>query len=88
VTLIGRFWVTPEVVACHVCRDRQFLRRALSFPIMYADLGDKNQAFRWLNTAHQERDLYLLKLNTDFLLTPYVPTHGFAELVQKVGLPL
>jgi hypothetical protein len=37
---------------------------------MYADLGDKDQAFRWLNTAYQERDLYLLKLNTDFLLDP------------------
>ena len=37
---------------------------------MYADLGDKDQAFPWLNTAYQERDLYLLKLNTDFLLDP------------------
>ena len=24
---------------------------------LYADLGDKDQAFRWLNTASQERDL-------------------------------
>ena len=23
---------------------------------LYADLGDKDQAFQWLNTAYQERD--------------------------------
>jgi hypothetical protein len=33
---------------------------------LYADLGDKDKAFRWLNTAYQERDLSLLTLKTDF----------------------
>jgi tetratricopeptide (TPR) repeat protein len=56
--------------------------------IMYADLGDKDQAFLWLNTAYQERDLYLLKLKTDFLLAPIRSDPRFAELVRKVGLPL
>ena len=56
--------------------------------IMYADLGDKDQAFRWLNTAYQERDLYLLKLKTDFLVDPIRSDPRFAELVRKVGLPL
>jgi serine/threonine protein kinase/tetratricopeptide (TPR) repeat protein len=55
--------------------------------IMYSDLGDKDQAFRWLNTAYQERDLYLLKLKTDFLLDPIRSDPRFAGLVHKVGLP-
>jgi hypothetical protein len=60
---------------------------AYRIAIMYSDLGDKDQAFRWLNTAYQERDLYLLKLKTDFLLDPIRSDPRFAELVRKVGLP-
>jgi serine/threonine protein kinase len=54
---------------------------------LYADLGDKDHAFRWLNTAYQERDLYLLGLKTNFLFDPIRPDPRFAELVRKVGLP-
>jgi serine/threonine protein kinase/TolB-like protein/tetratricopeptide (TPR) repeat protein len=54
---------------------------------LYADLGDKDQAFRWLNTACQERDLLLLGLKTDFSLDPIRSDPRFPELVRKVGLP-
>jgi tetratricopeptide (TPR) repeat protein len=54
---------------------------------LYADLGDNDQAFRWLNTAYQERDWLLLGLKTDFLLDPLHSDPRFAELVRKVGLP-
>jgi tetratricopeptide (TPR) repeat protein len=54
---------------------------------LYADLGDKDQAFRWLNTACQERDSSMEGLKTDFLLDPLRSDPRFAELVRKVGLP-
>ena len=54
---------------------------------LYADLGDKDQAFRWLNTAYRERDSQLVNLKTDFLLDPLHSDPRFAELVHKVGLP-
>jgi serine/threonine protein kinase/tetratricopeptide (TPR) repeat protein len=54
---------------------------------LYADLGDKDQAFRWLTTAYQERDGGLVSLKTDFLLDPLRSDPRFAELVRKVGLP-
>jgi hypothetical protein len=55
---------------------------------LYADLGDKEQAFRWLNTAYQERDsLLLLGLKTDFLLDFIRSDPRLVELVRKVGLP-
>jgi len=54
---------------------------------LYADLGDKDQAFRWLNTAYQERDWCLVGLKTDFVLDPLRSDPRFAELVRKVGLP-
>jgi serine/threonine protein kinase len=54
---------------------------------LYADLGDKDQSFRWLNTAYRERDSQLVNLKTDFLLDPLHSDPRFAELVRKVGLP-
>jgi tetratricopeptide (TPR) repeat protein len=54
---------------------------------MYAELGDKDQAFRWLNTAYQERGEELMGLKTDFTLDPIRSDPRFAELVRKVGLP-
>jgi eukaryotic-like serine/threonine-protein kinase len=55
--------------------------------VLYADLGDKDRAFQWLNTAYQERDLNLLGLKNDFLLDPLRSDPRLAELVRKVGLP-
>jgi TolB-like protein len=54
---------------------------------LYADLGDKEQAFRWLNIAFEERDWQLEGLNTDFYLDSLRSDPRFAELVRKVGLP-
>jgi len=54
---------------------------------LYAELGNKEQAFRWLNTAYQEHDWLLGDLKTNFLLDPIRSDPRFAELVRKVGLP-
>ena len=60
---------------------------AYAIAALYADFGDKDQAFRWLNTAYQERDEFLLGLKTDSLLDPLRSDPRFAELVRRVGLP-
>jgi len=54
---------------------------------LYADLGDKEQAFEWLNVAYQERDDNLISLKTQFTLDSLRSDPRFAELVRKVGLP-
>jgi TolB-like protein len=54
---------------------------------LYAQLGDKDQAFQWLNTAYKERDSWLTCLKTDFLLDPLRSDPRFAETVRKIGLP-
>ena len=54
---------------------------------LYADLGDKDHAFEWLNTAFQERDINIISLRTDFLLDPLRSDPRYTELVRKVGLP-
>ena len=60
---------------------------AYSIAQLCADLGDKDQAFMWLNIAYQERDWRLVMLKTDFLLDPLHSDPRFGELVRKVGLP-
>ena len=54
---------------------------------LYADLGEKDQAFQWLNTAYYERDRLMLGLKADFPLDSLRSDPRFAELVRKVGLP-
>jgi TolB-like protein len=54
---------------------------------LYADLGDKEDAFKWLNSAYQEHDDGLISLKTEFTLDSLRSDPRFAELVRKVGLP-
>jgi tetratricopeptide (TPR) repeat protein len=54
---------------------------------LYADSGNKEQAFRWLNTAYQEHSPEMEGFKTDFLLDSLRSDPRFAELVRKVGLP-
>jgi tetratricopeptide (TPR) repeat protein len=54
---------------------------------LYAGLGDKEQAFHWLDIAYQEHDWELIILNTDSAFDPLHSDPRFAELARKVGLP-
>jgi TolB-like protein/Tfp pilus assembly protein PilF len=54
---------------------------------LYADLGDKDQAFRWLNIAYQEHDWLLIGLKTFIPFAPLRSDPRFAELAHKIGLP-
>ena len=60
---------------------------ALAIARFYADLGDKEQAFHWLDIAYSEHDWLLIGLNTYFQFDPLRSDPRFAELVRKVGLP-
>ena len=61
----------------------------LAFQIadLYAILGDKDQAFAWLNTAREEHDYNLrsLRVNPNFDSLHSDPR--YAELVRKMGFP-
>ena len=54
---------------------------------VYAQLGDRDHAFQWLNTAYQERDGGLAGLQTDFMLDSLHSDPRYAELVRKIGFP-
>jgi len=56
--------------------------------MLYADLGDKDHAFEWLDTAYQEHDLSLLYgLRTDFKMDSLRSDPRYAGLVRKIGFP-
>jgi TolB-like protein/Tfp pilus assembly protein PilF len=54
---------------------------------MYADLGDKEHAFEWLDTAYREHDENMISLRTDFTLDSLHSDPRYADLVRKIGLP-
>jgi hypothetical protein len=53
----------------------------------YAGLGDKDQAFQWLERARTEGSDRIVWLNVDPLLDPLRSDPRFQELVLRVGLP-
>jgi len=53
----------------------------------YADLGDKEKAFEWLDIAYREHDWLLIDLNIAYQFDSLRSDPRFVELVKKVGLP-
>ena len=56
------------------------------FAVIYAALGDKDQAFAWLNKAYDEHDLLLARLKVDHRFANVRSDPRFADLVKRVGL--
>ena len=59
---------------------------ALYVALVSVGLGDKDDAFRWMDTAVQERTEYLVYLATEPLADPLRTDPRFADLVRSVGL--
>ena len=54
---------------------------------LYAELGDKKDAFEWLNTAYQEHDFLMITLRTDFTMDTLHSDPRYTDLVRKIGFP-
>jgi hypothetical protein len=54
---------------------------------LYGDLGDKDHAFEWLNTAYQDHSVLIVGLRTDFTFDSLRSDPRYAELVRKIGFP-
>ena len=59
----------------------------LDFARVYAQLGDKEQAFRYMNEAFDDRSPALVFLNVDQAWDTMRSDPKFLEAVRKVGLP-
>ena len=60
---------------------------AVSFAIVYVGLGEKEQAFLWLEKAYDERTNSLAYLKVDATWDPLRSDPRFADLVRRIGLP-
>ena len=76
-----------KAIESRKAQRKQAYYSAFIIATFYADLGNKERAFEWLNTAYQEHDWLLISLNTNFRLDSLRADPRFAELVRKVGLP-
>jgi TolB-like protein/DNA-binding winged helix-turn-helix (wHTH) protein/Tfp pilus assembly protein PilF len=57
-----------------------------SIAVIYLGLGDKEQAFAWLNRAYEERDNWLIYLKVEPRLDPLRSDARFANLLRRVRL--
>jgi serine/threonine protein kinase/TolB-like protein/Tfp pilus assembly protein PilF len=58
-----------------------------SFAIIYAGLGEKNQAFQWLERSCQDHEPRITRIKVDPLLDSLRSDPRFADLERCVGLP-
>ena len=58
-----------------------------NFAVIYAGLGEKDEAFVWLNRAYQERSYLLTYLTVDERLDNLHSDPRFDELRRRIGLP-
>ena len=66
--------------------DRGMIVSAVHFAILYAGLGETDQAFAWLARAYEEHDFVLGLLRVYPFFDPLRSDARFTELVKKVGL--
>ncbi len=59
---------------------------ALYFALISTGLGDKDDAFRWMDVAAEERAEYLVYLGSEPLADPLRSDPRFADLISRVGI--
>jgi serine/threonine-protein kinase len=60
---------------------------AYSFAVVYAGLGEKDQAFQWLEKSCQDHEGRITRVKVDPLLDNLHSDARFNDLVRQVGLP-
>ena len=73
-------------------REKAYLQgvplSSVAFAFTYASLRDKDNAFRWLEKAYQERHWCILYLKDDPVWDPLRSDSRFKDLLRRVRLPI
>ena len=54
---------------------------------LYADVGDKDNAFKWLDVAFHDRNIWLMALRTDAEFDVLHSDPRWTDLIRRIGLP-
>jgi len=92
ISLLGHAYAVsgnkPEARRILAELDKQKQRYVSPYTVatIYAGLGDKDQAFKWLEKAFEERDIWLMNLGVDPQFTPLRSDRRFSDLLTRIGL--
>jgi len=53
---------------------------------VYAALGEKDEAFAWLERAYNDRSVYLTWMKSDSMMDNLRDDRRFTELLKRVGM--
>jgi tetratricopeptide (TPR) repeat protein len=67
--------------------SKQRFVKAYGIALVYAGLGEKDQAFQWLEKSYQDHEPRITRLKVDPLMDGLRSDPRFAELVRRIGLP-
>lgn len=81
-----------EAEAREVLRELEEMRKVknvppLRFAIVYAGLGDRAEAVRWLERSYEERDIMLVHINQMPFTNSLKGDAGFEDFLRRAGLP-
>jgi TolB-like protein/DNA-binding winged helix-turn-helix (wHTH) protein/Tfp pilus assembly protein PilF len=74
-----------QLAALREVAKREFVP-AFYVALLYTGLGDMEQAFSWLEKAHEERSGYLMEIHVDPMFDPLRSDPRFPEFVRRLGL--
>lgn len=92
ISLLGHAYAVsgrkPEARRILAELDQQKRRYVSPYTIatIYAGLGEKDQAFKWLEKAFDDRDIWLMNLKVDPVLNNLRLDKRFTDLLKRMGL--
>ena len=70
---------------CSSCRAQRYVS-PYTVAAIYAGLGDQAQAFKWLETAVEERDIWLMNLKVDPVFAKLRSQRQFTDILGRIRL--
>lgn len=83
----GRRKEALEQIDSLITTSQQRYVSSASIAMVYAVLGDKDNAFKWLEKANEEHDLLVVRIKTDPRFANLRGDPRFDDLVKRMGLP-
>ena len=84
---MGRFADARKVLADLLTQSKSVYIAPSNFVKVYVGLGDKEQAFAWLEKGYQQRDFWLTTLKSEPMYDTLRSDPRFQELVRRIGFP-